>query len=97
MVGPITTFALYVWRSRTHKVLMTGHWTVRTQPVPLATILASLANSYREQHGWLICFRNLVFAPLSEELVFRALMVPFLMYVSVRSYRSHVCVYVRQR
>ncbi len=32
--------------------------------------------SYLEQYGALVTFRNLVFAPLTEEVVFRAVMIP---------------------
>jgi hypothetical protein len=34
--------------------------------------------SYRDDYGDLIIFRNLIFAPISEEVAFRALMIPAL-------------------
>ena len=37
---------------------------------------SSLHHSYRAQHGDIIIWRNLLFAPITEEIVFRALMIP---------------------
>lgn len=38
-----------------------------------------LLDRLQEQYDVLIVIRNLVFAPISEEIAFRALMVPFLL------------------
>lgn len=87
--GPITTFCLYVYHSQYHRISADGHTSLRDTPISIHTILTAIIEQYLEAMSSLILFRNLLFAPITEEIAFRALMVPFLLYSYPNPHPDH--------
>jgi membrane protease YdiL (CAAX protease family) len=75
--GPLVCYASYVIMSTNHEIAY-GQIRKRASTMSMLTIIQQSTSAHLALFSEVILFRNLVFAPISEEVVFRALMVPAL-------------------
>mmetsp|Transcript_22058 Transcript_22058/g.21308 ORF Transcript_22058/g.21308 Transcript_22058/m.21308 type:complete len:413 (-) Transcript_22058:266-1504(-) len=80
-MGPLLSSFIYFHLSFPQGVNQEGMIRFPKQDGKKTTVLKYIlktVKSYRDDYGDLIIFRNLIFAPISEEVAFRALMIPAL-------------------
>mmetsp|Transcript_23771 Transcript_23771/g.34032 ORF Transcript_23771/g.34032 Transcript_23771/m.34032 type:complete len:274 (-) Transcript_23771:380-1201(-) len=78
-IGPLLTNAIMVHKMRSYDITNNGILLFRNdKKLSYYQIIKSSCTSYWYEIGPLIIFRNIIFAPLSEELVFRSILIPSL-------------------
>lgn len=77
-LGPLTTLLIYLATLTTHSIESTGLLILRDRPKSLSEVAGEVIDSHFIGIDRLTIFRNIVFAPVSEEVVYRGLVFPLL-------------------